>query len=135
MTEQTGDVLADIDAALEGWHGRDASIGPDAMRWAPGPPACKSPEEEAHAFIADIREQRERILNNWVAQLMREHPRRVRVVEQGSWNVLVRYVEPAHKRWQIWPRWRLVLAAGRVKGDVVEAQICGTWPWPSTNPG
>lgn len=38
MTEQTGDVLADIDAALEGWHGRDASIGPDAMRWAPERP-------------------------------------------------------------------------------------------------
>ncbi len=39
MSEQTDDVLADIDAALEGWHGRDASISPDAMRWAPEPPA------------------------------------------------------------------------------------------------
>lgn len=37
MTEQTGDVLADIDAALEGWHGTD-TISPDAMRWAPEPP-------------------------------------------------------------------------------------------------
>jgi hypothetical protein len=41
VTEQTGDVLADIDAALEGWHGTDA-ISPDAMRWAPeAPPGAR----------------------------------------------------------------------------------------------
>lgn len=39
MTEQTGDVLADIDAAMEGWHGWDPAVSDDAMRWAPEVPA------------------------------------------------------------------------------------------------
>lgn len=38
MTEQTGDVLADIDAALEGWHGDDSLVSDDAMRWSPEAP-------------------------------------------------------------------------------------------------
>ncbi len=59
MTEQTGDVLADIDAALEGWHGRDASIGPDAMRWAPEPPAPARREltpEEIEQAMTELRQ-------------------------------------------------------------------------------
>ncbi len=56
MTEQTGDVLADIDAALDGWHGDDWAISDDAMRWAPEPPAGgrrqPTPEEIEQAVEA-----------------------------------------------------------------------------------
>jgi hypothetical protein len=57
VTEQTGDVLADIDAALEGWHGTDA-ISRDAMRWAPEPPPGARRDltpEEIEQVAADLR--------------------------------------------------------------------------------
>lgn len=62
MTEQTGDVLADIDAALEGWHGQDWAVSDDAMRWAPDEPvqgqpvrfADLTPEQQAQV-IAELR--------------------------------------------------------------------------------
>ena len=82
MTEQTGDVLADIDAALEGWHGRDA-ISPDAMRWAPEQPLV-SPQSASHANLAVLVAHelwnRERSV---ATQMVLDHWRRF-VAERGA---------------------------------------------------
>lgn len=49
MNGQTGDILASIDATLEGWHTWDPDVSNDAMRWTPDEPA----EDPGGAALGD----------------------------------------------------------------------------------